>query len=85
VTLNTTQIPSHTHAVNCDSAKGTAAAPTGHYLAEAASKIYAGTANAQMNAGMIAGTGGGAAHENRQPSLVLNWIIALQGVFPSQA
>ena len=83
VTLNTTQIPSHTHSVNCDSVKGKGAAPTGLYPAEAASKIYASTANAQMNAGMIADTGGGAAHENRQPSLVLNWIIALQGVYPS--
>jgi microcystin-dependent protein len=85
VTLNTTQIPSHTHAVNCDSAKGKQAAPTGHYLADAASKIYGSTANAQMNAGMIGGAGGGGAHENRQPSLVLNWIIALQGIFPSRA
>ena len=85
VTLNTTQIPSHTHAVHCDSAKGKAAAPTGRYPAEASSKIYASTANAQMYAGMIEATGGGAAHENRQPSLVLNWIIALQGIFPSRA
>ena len=85
VTLNTTQIPSHTHAVNCDSAKGKEAGPTGGYPADASSKIYASTANAQMNAGMIGGTGGGAAHENRQPSLVLNWIIALQGIFPTRA
>jgi microcystin-dependent protein len=85
VTLDTTQIPSHTHSVNCDSAKGKEAGPTGLYPAEASSKIYAGTANAQMNAGMIGDTGGGAAHENRQPSLVLNWIIALQGVYPSQS
>lgn len=84
VMLETTQIPSHTHSVNCDSAKGKEAGPTGLFPAEASTKIYAGTANAQMNAGMIGGTGGGAAHENRQPSLVLNWIIALQGVFPSR-
>ncbi len=84
VTLDTTQIPSHRHSVNCDSAKGKATAPTGLFPAEASTKIYADTANAQMNAGMIGDTGGGAAHENRQPSLVLNWIIALQGVFPSR-
>ena len=30
-------------------------------------------------------TGGGAAHENMQPSLGLNYIIALQGIFPSQS
>jgi microcystin-dependent protein len=84
VTLNTTQTPSHTHSVNCDSARGNEAGPTGRYPAEASHKIYAGTANAQMNAGMIGDTGGGAAHDNRQPSLVLNWIIALQGVFPAR-
>ncbi len=85
MTLNTTQIPSHTHSVNCDSVRGKEAAPTGFYPADAASKIYGSTANAQMNTGMIGSTGGGAAHENRQPSLVLNWIIALQGVFPARS
>ena len=85
VTLTTNQMPSHTHSVNCESARGKEAAPTGFYPAEAPAKTYGSTANAQMNAGMIGSTGGGAAHENRQPSLVLNWIIALQGIFPSQA
>jgi len=28
--------------------------------------------------------GGGQEHENRTPSLVINWVIALQGVFPSR-
>jgi microcystin-dependent protein len=33
---------------------------------------------------MIGLTGGGEEHENRQPYLSLNYIIALQGIFPSQ-
>jgi microcystin-dependent protein len=28
--------------------------------------------------------GGGQAHENRQPFLVMNYVIALQGIFPSR-
>lgn len=32
----------------------------------------------------LASVGGSQAHENRQPYLVLNFIIALQGIFPSQ-
>jgi len=32
----------------------------------------------------VTNTGGSQAHENRQPYLVVNFIIALQGVFPSR-
>jgi microcystin-dependent protein len=37
-----------------------------------------------MNPGMISPAGSGQPSENRQPTLVLNWIIALQGIFPSR-
>jgi len=33
----------------------------------------------------IANQGGNIAHENRSPSLVINWIIALQGIYPSRS
>jgi microcystin-dependent protein len=32
----------------------------------------------------VTNAGGSQPHENRQPFLVLNWIVALQGIFPSQ-
>ena len=35
--------------------------------------------------GLTALTALGAAHENRMPSLAVNFCIALQGVFPSRA
>ena len=47
----------------------------------------AGTANVSMHAASIAPTAGPAnaqPHENRQPFLALNFVIALQGIFPSQ-
>jgi microcystin-dependent protein len=38
-----------------------------------------------MVAGTVTNTGGSQPHENRQPYLVLNYCIALQGIFPSQS
>ena len=37
-----------------------------------------------MKAAAVASTGGSQPHENRQPYLAINFIIALQGVFPSR-
>jgi microcystin-dependent protein len=37
-----------------------------------------------LAAGALATTGGGRTHENRQPYLALNYIIALIGIFPSR-
>jgi microcystin-dependent protein len=37
-----------------------------------------------MSPAMIASVGGSQGHENRQPYLVLSFIIALQGIFPSR-
>jgi microcystin-dependent protein len=37
-----------------------------------------------MASATVGNTGGSQPHENRQPFLVLNFIVALQGVFPSQ-
>ena len=39
---------------------------------------------AAMHPASVSNTGGGQAHENMQPYLVLNFIIALQGIFPSR-
>jgi microcystin-dependent protein len=37
-----------------------------------------------MNPSCTTATGGNQPHENMSPYLVLNFIIALQGIFPSQ-
>jgi len=43
-----------------------------------------GPLNRAMKANVITNTGGSQPHENRQPYLVLNFCIALQGIFPSR-
>jgi microcystin-dependent protein len=87
VTLAATQIPAHNHAVHCNGDAATEPGPKDHYPGgkpEGGVDDYSATRNTQMNTEMIGNTGGGEAHENRQPSLVLNWIIAYQGIFPNR-
>jgi microcystin-dependent protein len=88
VTLFTDQIPAHSHSVNASANKGNKASPIGSYPASDAAGVTAeynsGTPTGVMNAGMIGSTGGGQPHENRQPALVLTWIIAMDGIFPSR-
>jgi microcystin-dependent protein len=88
VTLLASQIPEHSHVVNASANKGNKASPIGSYPASDAAGVtaeYNGTPTGVMSAGVIAPTGGGQPHENRQPFLVLNWIIALVGIFPSRS
>ncbi len=88
VTLNVIQMPEHSHGVNASANKGNKESPIGNYPASDAAGItaeYNGSPTGVMNAGVIAGVGGNQPHENRQPTLVLNWIIAVQGIFPSRS
>ena len=54
---------------------------------KAAVKMYHKKGNSQlvaMHPQAVSNTGGSQPHENMQPYLVLNYIIALQGIFPSR-
>jgi microcystin-dependent protein len=46
--------------------------------------FYAASGTAAMAAGTSAVAGGSQPHENRQPLLAINFIIALEGIFPSR-
>jgi microcystin-dependent protein len=86
VALTSTQMPQHTHTVNCNTADGDDYGPPGNVWAPdaAGNNLYAASSNGQMAAAAIAAQGGGQAHNNLQPYQVLNFCIALQGVFPSR-
>jgi microcystin-dependent protein len=88
VTLLSTQLPAHNHTVNAVASGGNQASPAGGYPAiesTGTSLNYSNaTNNATMNANMISGGGGGQPHSNIQPILCVNFIIALQGVYPSR-
>ena len=84
-TLVLSELPSHTHAARCATSVGTVASPVGMVPARVAGGVhgFAGTANTSMAASAILPAGGSQAHTNQQPVLALNYVIALQGVFPS--
>jgi microcystin-dependent protein len=86
VALNTQQTPAHTHTMLA-SANVTAPNPgPGLALGTPASavKMYGTDTPTALASVSIGPFGSSAAHENRQPFLALNYIIALTGIFPSQ-
>ena len=85
-TLSISELPTHTHVLNGTSNNGTAITPVGNLLAGTSPQLYSTQASnlAAMSAAMVANVGGSQAHLNMQPFLVLNFSIALQGIFPSQ-
>jgi microcystin-dependent protein len=85
VTLTSNTMPQHSHQVVANNGPGDATRPAGAVPARTGTSNYAsapdGTA---MNAGMLSAAGGGQPHSNLQPYLVLNFCIAMQGIFPSR-
>lgn len=85
VTLVADQLPKHTHAVNAQSEAGTTSAAANNYWATGPVNMYANTdANGMMGSSAIGVTGGNMAHNNVMPYFAVTFIIALQGIYPSQ-
>ncbi len=99
VTILISEYPSHTHTFSVFNGTGTAAKPTNvHYLANAgplqipspppppAPNLYgAASGLTALNPAVLpAYAGGNQPHENRQPYLAMEYVIALQGIFPSR-
>lgn len=83
-TVTQSEMPAHNHFVQATSSSGNTNIPLGNLLGEVNAGMYATTINTTLHPSTITNTGGSQPHENRQPFLVLNFIIALQGVFPSR-
>ena len=82
-TLNISELPAHNHVPVGSSANPSLSSAAGNSWA-ATANLYNSTPNNGMNSACITPTGGSQPHENMSPYLVLNFIIALQGIFPSQ-
>lgn len=80
VALTTQQIPGHTHVPHASSAAANSGTPTNNYWS--ATGFYATNQNGSMKAEAIGATGNGQGHNNWSPYIVLNFVIALQGLFP---
>jgi len=88
VTLLSNEVPVHVHTFNCGSgSKGENNTVAGQILADEKTggiQTYATAADATLM-GPLAATPASQPHENMQPYQVLNFIIALQGIYPSRS
>ena len=86
ITLTADQMPTHNHLLQATASKGRTmpSDPTGNIWG--GKDIYGGdSASTVMDHNMLAASGGNQQHNNMQPSLSLNFIIALDGLYPSRS
>lgn len=88
VVLSTNEIPAHTHTINASQNSADSQSAVDMYPgANSDVGIYANfdpSNNVMLNAATISDTGGNLAHNNVQPSEVVNFCIALSGTYPSR-
>ena len=84
--LSVTEIPQHDHTAQGSSDQANSPLPTNNLLADSApNEIFHSPTNlVTLRSGTTANTGGGQGHDTMQPYLALNFVIALQGLFPSR-
>ncbi len=85
VTLIANQMPPHKHSQQGSTDQALTDAPAGKVTADAEVTIYADDPPTDaMSTEAIADAGGDQPHDNLMPFLVVNFIIALTGIFPSR-
>jgi microcystin-dependent protein len=93
VSLVVSQMPAHNHVVQVSGGQADTATAGNNYLASANGAFgtdpvtvntYNGTPSATLAVNSLTVAGGSQPHQNIQPSLCLNYIICLQGIFPTR-
>jgi microcystin-dependent protein len=86
VTLTLSQIPNHSHVAMAAASVANTGSPLGAYWGMPRALLYSSSAPAvEMSTGALGSTGGGTPVSVLKPYLVMNYIIALQGVYPSHS
>jgi microcystin-dependent protein len=85
-TLTINQLANHSHDFNANAALATVETPAGKVVAQGSGVNFyrEETQNMNMASGMIGHTGGSRSHANLMPTLCINFIIALFGIYPSR-
>ena len=82
-TVTQQELPQHVHLLQGTTATGRAKDPANNALASARGH-YAEAGDVAMHPSSVTNVGGSQPHENRPPFAVINFVVALQGIFPSQ-
>ncbi len=85
-TLIASEMPAHTHPLYADSSVGSFTDPSGRLPSRNAAGIpqYGSQANAIFSPQTVGPIGSSQGHNTMSPYLVVNYIIALQGIYPSR-
>ena len=87
VTLNTNQLPSHSHPAKGTNVAGNSTEPAGRVPASSTTiDLYVSSApTVDFNATTVSGVGGSQSHGNLMPFICINFIVALFGIYPSRS
>ena len=82
-TLSVLEMPAHSHVVNAVNVNQSFANPNNNFFAKEA-PFYGTASPSGILPADLANAGASQPHDNQQPYLAMNWIVALQGIFPSR-
>ena len=90
VQVSDAQMPAHTHQASASADLGSSSSPQNNLWAQVTNTVGNLYADPDQSApdnllnSPVVNAGGGQAHNNMQPSIVVNYCIALRGLFPSR-
>lgn|SRR5262245_4999637 len=88
-TLLESELPAHAHSVSANVGGGNQASPVGGVWSSLPGRtppnLFASSSNTTMSPQAFAKAGGSQPHNNMSPYVVLNFIIATQGVYPARS
>jgi microcystin-dependent protein len=79
------ELPTHNHLINATNVAGTSPSPSLTYFANSNVQPFRTDSGTTMSLDSIVGVGSSQPHNNMQPFLVVNIIVALVGIFPSSS
>ncbi len=85
VTLTANQIPAHSHPLRAAASAGTETSPAGAVWAESALEQYSTTSPTGSMGATLSQIGGNQPHDNMPTFLVVNYVISMFGIYPSQS
>lgn len=84
-TLTIAEMPAHTHQVSGNSTLAKTISPQKAVWAKSADKSFAEAPNTPLHSSAISNAGSSQAHTNMQPYLVVQYCIAVDGIYPPRA